>query len=90
MAKRDKSGNIVTAPEAIKNLYIDTYMDRLRNRDMKLELMDIYFLKMKLWDTRNEDLKSKKTKLWNLNDLDAAIKSLKNNKSRPTCSSPCT
>ena len=42
MAKRNKSGNIVTAPEAIKDLYVDTYKDRLRNRDMKLELMDTF------------------------------------------------
>ena len=81
MAKRDKAGNIVTAPEAIKNLYVDTYKDRLRNREMKLELMDIYFLKMELWDRRNKHLKLMKTEPWKEEDLDAVLKSLKNNKS---------
>ena len=81
MAKRDSSGNIITAPEAIKNLYIDTYKDRLRNRNMNIELMDIYFLKMELWEKRNEYLKLRKTEPWNLDDLDEVLKSLKNNKS---------
>ena len=49
-----------TAPEGIKDLYINTYKERLRNRDMNIELMDVYFLKMKLWDIRNEHMRSKK------------------------------
>ena len=49
MAKNDEIGNLITAPEAIKNLYVRTYQDRLRNRQMKPELMDVYFLKTELW-----------------------------------------
>ena len=42
--------------------------------------MDVYFLKEELWSTRMEELKSKKAPPWNLADLEAALKSLKNNK----------
>ena len=81
MAKHDKEGNIITAPEGIKNLYIDTYKERLRNRIMKPELMDIFFLKSELWDYRNIELKEKVSKSWKQEDLNGVLKSLKNNKS---------
>ena len=81
MAKHDQSGNIITAPEAIKNLYIETYKERLRNRSMKDDLMDIYFLKSELWANRNEELRNTKSTPWKTEDLDAVLKSLKNNKS---------
>ena len=35
MAKRDKLGSLITAPNLIKKLYLDTYTDRLRNREMR-------------------------------------------------------
>ena len=82
MAKKDEIGNIITAPETIKNLYVDTYKDRLRNRSMKPELMDIFHLKSELWETRNENLKNIKSKPWEAEDIEAVLKSMKNNKSR--------
>ena len=82
MAKKDKYGNIITAPEALKKLYVETYTERLRNRDMSPELMNIYFLKKELWECRNEEMKYKKTDAWNHKDLDVVIRSLKNNISR--------
>ena len=81
MAKHDELGNIITAPEAIKNLYIRTYQERLRNRKMKPELMDVYFLKTELWMSRMSECQNRKTEAWNMEDLDAVLKSLKNNKS---------
>ena len=35
MAKHDELGNLITAPETIKNLYVRTYQERLRYRQMK-------------------------------------------------------
>ena len=70
MAKKDKIGNIITAPECLKNLYVDTYRNRLKNREMKEDLMDIYYLKTELWETRNEYLKTIKTKPWEAKDLE--------------------
>ena len=43
MAKRDSQGNLVTAPNLLKNLYLDTYKERLRNREIKPNLEDLYF-----------------------------------------------
>ena len=80
MAKHDNEGNIITAPEALKTLYLQTYQNRLKHRLMKPELMDIYFLKTKLWMSRLSNLKEKKTPPWNEDKLDTILKSMKNNK----------
>ena len=85
MAKKDKIGNIITAPECLKNLYVDTYRNRLKNREMKEDLMNIYYLKTELWETRNEYLKTIKTKPWEAKDLEKVLKSLKNRKAMDPC-----
>ena len=82
MAKKDKKGNLVTAPALLRSLYLETYKDRLRHRAIKPEFSDIYLLKMKLWNLRHESLKSKKSKAWPLKALDTVLKGMKNNKSR--------
>ena len=48
MAKLDEAGNIITAPESLKKLYIETYKKRLRNREIKKEYEDIFILKNEL------------------------------------------
>ena len=80
MGKRNEEGMLITAPNLLKDLYLRTYQQRLKHREMKETLMDVYFLKEELWSTRMEELKSKKAPPWNLADLEAALKSLKNNK----------
>ena len=80
MGKKDEAGTLVTAPNLLKQLYLRTYQTRLKHREMKPDLMDIYFLKEELWSRRLEELKTKKSKPWNLGELETALKSLKNNK----------
>ena len=80
MAKMDKEGNLITSPQLLKNLYLQTYQERLKNRDMKCTLLDIYFLKKELWNSRLKELKTKKTAPWNRIEVRKAIKSLKKNK----------
>ena len=80
MAKVDNHGNIITSPEGIKDLYVEEYTERLKNRQMKTELMDLYFLKTELWMSRLEYLKGKKSAPWNMEELEAVLKGLKNNK----------
>ena len=46
MAKLYTSGNLVTRPNELKNLYLKTYSDRLEHRTMNAELEDIFQLKM--------------------------------------------
>ena len=82
MAKHDETGNIITAQEPLKQLYIETYKNRLRNRKMKDEYKDIFMLKSELCLSRMEHLKHVKSPPWNIKQLDQVLKSLKNNKTR--------
>ena len=82
MAKRDKNGNLITSPNLLKKLYLDTYKERLKSREMKPELLDLYFLKSELWDLRLEQLEQTKTRPWAVEDLDRVLKDLKRNKTR--------
>ena len=81
MAKKDKGGNLITAPLPLKKLYLDTYRERLSHRPMKANYKDIYQLKTKLWNLRYEELKSIKSQPWTLTELSKAIKGLKVNQS---------
>ena len=86
MAKNDKNGNLITAPSLLRNLYLNTYTDRLRHREMKTEFSDVFQLKMKLWSLRYESLKSKKSHTWPLKALENVLRTLKNNKSHDVAS----
>ena len=77
MAKYDENGVLVTAPDLLKTLYLNTYKNRLRNRKMKEDLIDIFFLKEKLWESRMKELRKKKTKPWDITDLRKALKKTK-------------
>ena len=57
MAKKDLHGNLITMKSALKKLYLDTYVYRLRNREIKSDFQDILSLKTLLW---RERLKSTK------------------------------
>ena len=79
-AKKDCDGKLVTSHQQLKELYLNTFLHRLRSRPMKKEYLR--FLKEKLWSKRLEYSKRKKTKDWKMESLDKVLKSLKNNKSR--------
>ena len=81
-AKKDHLGNLITAPSALKNLYLTTYKNRLEHRKMDESYQEIRELKSLLWDLRFESLKGKPYKPWTIEDLEAATKTLKNNQSR--------
>ena len=80
MAKKDDKGNLITCPELLKNLYLKTYQDRLRNKEMKIELSDIFFLKEELWSSRLIELRNQTTSPWTKKQLKKALNSLKKNK----------
>ena len=82
MAKYDKSGNLITAPPLLRKLYLDTYVHRLRHREIRPELKEVYRLKTMLWDRRLVELKSNKSQSWTMDNLNAVLKGLKNNKAR--------
>ena len=80
MAKHDKEGNLVTAPPLIRKLYLDTYTERLRHREIKQEFTEVFNLKTELWNRRLEMLKLNKSPKWNMDDLNQVLRKLKNNK----------
>ena len=81
-AKKDEFGNLITAPTALKNLYLKTYRNRLEHRKINERYQQLRELKTELWDLRFESLKEKEAVLWTLADMEKATKSLKNNQSR--------
>jgi hypothetical protein len=81
-AKKDGAGNLITAVEPLKKLYLSTYIHRLRHRPIREDLQDLFLLKHKLWEGRLTLLKSNVAKPWMEEDLDRVIKSLKNNQTR--------
>ena len=81
-AKKDTDGNIVTAPFALKKLYLETYKSRLEHRKINERYQNIRDLKNELWELRLELLKDKSSSKWSLADLEKATKNLKNNQAR--------
>ena len=82
MAKYDDQGNLITAPEALKALYLQHYEKRLQHKDIKKDYLENYENKIVLWNLRFEQLKVTKSRNWNIKDLRCTLKSLKSNKTR--------
>ena len=82
MAKLDDQGNLITAPTALRQLYLDHYTDRLRHRTIKADYVESYEKKTKLWNLRFQRARLSKSKDWTDDDLTKTLKSLKSNKTR--------
>ena len=82
VGKIDKSGKLVTSHTELKNLYLKTYLHRLRNRPVKSDIKELKRLKEELFDIRLSLANSNKSVPWSLNDLEMVLKSLKPGKSR--------
>ena len=82
VAKKNFSGQIITNPDTLKQLYIETYQHRLRHRPNKTGYENLKCLKETLFGLRLRLTKLTKSKPWNENDLSKVLSSLKNNKSR--------
>ena len=80
--KKDSTGKWISAPSALKDLYLRTYQTRLEHRTMKEEYIELKLLKEELWNIRYEQLKNNPSGKWSLKDLITVTKTLKNGKSR--------
>ena len=80
MAKRDTSGNLICGSEALKMLYVDTYKERLKHREIEPKFLDVYLLKTELWRQRLETVTNIKSDPWSLNNLERVLVDLKKNK----------
>ena len=81
-AKKNIAGNLITAVEPLKKLYVSTYLDRLRHRPIRDDLKDLLQLKTDLWEERLEQIKANVSQSRSLKDIDKVIRSLKNNQTR--------
>ena len=82
VGKKDKSGNLITSHSQLKDLYLSTYLHRLRNRPIKNEMNEIKRLKEELLEIRLNLANRNKSVPWNMNDLESVLKTLKQRKSR--------
>ena len=82
IGKKDKSDNIVSNHEGLKDLYLNTYMHRLRNRPVKKEYEDMKAYKDDLFDLRLKLARLNKSFPWEMEDLELVLKSMKEGKSR--------
>ena len=80
--KIDSEGNKVTEISALKRLYMDTYISRLKHRKMKPQFLEIERLKEELWELRLIQLKKRNAQPWTISELKSVTKELKNNQCR--------
>ena len=66
----------------LEKLYLDTYVEWLKPNKMAPGLENLEKLKEYLFNLRYENCKNKKSKDWSEDDLNKALKALKNNKAR--------
>jgi hypothetical protein len=82
MAKKDGQGNLVTDKAGLKELYLKTYMDRLKPNQIKPGLETLEEMKEYLFKLRFDICKERKSEKWTMKDLENVFKSLKSNKAR--------
>ena len=80
-AKINEKGKLVTQKKALKDLYKQTYIDRLRNREILPQYETIFKLKNYLFDLRLKVTSKIQSPDWTMPQLIKVLKSLKNNKS---------
>ena len=82
VGKKNLKGQIITNPEELKDLYLETFKYRLRKRPVKPGYEDLLEQQEKLFNLRLDMAKNEKSPAWKMCDLEAAIKSLKSGKCR--------
>ena len=81
-AMMNPDGKLITSEKEIEKLAINVFENRLKNRDMKIELSELREDKEFLFNLRLEKAKQNKTPPWTLKELEKVLIYLKNNKSR--------
>ena len=82
VAKKDVDCKIITSHQDLKNLYLDTFVHRLRYRPIREDYTVLITLKETLCEARIALSKLNKSPEWTADDLHKVLSSLKNNKSR--------
>ena len=75
-AKKNEEGNVVTHPVKLRNLYLNTYKHRLRQRQILPHLKHLRKLRVELFQLRMEKARNKKTKDWSELELGKVLDKL--------------
>ena len=81
MAKKNSDGFLVSDPDSLKQLYVETYKQRLKHRIMRPGYEDLEHLKSFLFNIRLSLSKRIKSEPWTPSQLMKVLKSLKAGKS---------
>mgnify|MGYP001267247118 CR=1 FL=1 len=81
-AKNDPNNRLVTDPDGLKKLYLETFTQRLRTRPPKESVKETFELQQTLLEKRLAITADRKSPAWTENEVKAVIKSLKTGKSR--------
>ena len=82
VGKKNLKKQLITNPEELKELYLDTFKFRLRQRPAQPGFESQLKLQKELFDLRLNLAKKRKTPLWKMIDLENALKKLKDGKCR--------
>ena len=80
-AKKNSTGELVTNPQCLKEIYVETYKKRLSHRSMRPGLEFLEFLKKLLFQLRLYLSKKNPSEPWTKDQLMTVLKSLKTGKS---------
>ena len=79
--KLNPEGKLITNAEQLKQLYKDTYIERLHHREMLPEYRKLFYLKNYLFNIRVEVTSRIKSPDWTEQQLLDVLRKLQNNKS---------
>ena len=80
--KKNIKGQLITNPAELKELYLQTFQFRLRQRKAQPGFEDLLKHQEELFQLRLELAKDEETIPWKMSDLEEALKSLKSGKCR--------
>ena len=82
VGKKNLKDQLITNPEELKKLYLESFKYRLRHRPVQPGFEELLEDQEELFKLRLDLSKKVKTKEWSMNDLDKALKGLKTGKCR--------
>ena len=81
MAKKSANGELISNPDVLKQLYVDTYKQRLRHRIIRPGYEELEVLRNYLFEVRLSLSKTIKSQPWNKSQLVKVLCSMKTGKS---------
>ena len=75
-------GQLISEPKMLKELLVKDYRNRLRARPPRPDFIDLENRKNRIFQLKMQIASKNKSKLWNMDDLEKALRALKINRSR--------